>query len=442
MAAPPQPPASLDYWRGFFSGARASIFDAIDAAIRVAAADHPDALRARRDAIAERLYTALIALPAPEEPGHPTPCQPPLLLPEGAGSVPSLCSSDRAEVVNNGGGAAPRNKSDDDVVAEAFRVKAALSNAQEKSEATLLEHLGRLGQLEFTVDAIRATEIGMAVKPLRKHGSKQIRQLVRSLIEGWKATVNEWVNNGDPIVDHTPQSVDASCLDQEEGGLPSPPMDEAALFAAPCTSIQLSEFFDEMDDDGNIRSDAKDGGQCNPASQESVNKQSPTGQWYDPEQNWKLDQSAMKQSRPNEAFNWQTRQQSNSGAQVKASSAAFGPGRPQMSHHTGPKCSEVKPKQQQDVSVAQRRPKPTMPKPPTQHDENSVCAKLQLAKDAKLEATKRKLQEGYQEFNNAKKQRTIQMVDPQDLPKQGNRNLALNGKPRNNNSRNRLGVRR
>jgi len=133
MAAPPLPPASLDYWRGFFSGARASIFDAIDAAIRVAAADHPNALRARRDAIAERLYTALIALPAPEASGHPTRGRSPLLLPEGTGSVPSLCSFDRAEVVNNGGGgAAPRNKSDDDVVAEAFRVKAALSNAQEK----------------------------------------------------------------------------------------------------------------------------------------------------------------------------------------------------------------------------------------------------------------------------------------------------------------------
>lgn len=110
-----------------------------------------------------------------------------------------------------------------------------------------------------------------------------------------------------------------------------------------------------------IRADAKDGGQCNPASQESVNKESPTGQWYDPEQNWKLDQSAMKQSRPSEAFNWQTRQQSNPGAQVKASSAAFGPGRPQMSQ-TGLKSSEVKPKQQQDASASQRRPKPTMPK--------------------------------------------------------------------------------
>ncbi|CAN6306527.1 unnamed protein product [Urochloa humidicola] len=166
------------------------------------------------------------------------------------------------------------------------------------------------------------------------------------------------------------------------------------------------------------------------------------GQWYDPEQNWRLDQAAVKQSRPNEPFNWQTRQQSNPGAKGKPSNAAFGPGRPQLMQ-LEPK--ETRPKHEQDVSAAQRRPKPTMPKPSPQHNENSVRAKLELAKEAKLEATKRKLQEGYQEFNNAKKQRTVQMVDPQNLPKQGNRNLAVNGKARNNNNnniRNRLGIRR
>uniref|UniRef100_A0A0A9E2W0 Uncharacterized protein n=1 Tax=Arundo donax TaxID=35708 RepID=A0A0A9E2W0_ARUDO len=239
------------------------------------------------------------------------------------------------------------------------------------------------------------------------------------------------------IVDHTPQSVDTSCLEQEEG-LPAPPMDEAALFATPCTSILLSEFFDEMDDDGNIRSNAKERGQCYPANQESVKKQSPMGQWYDPEQNWRLDQSAVKQSRPNEQFNWETRQKSNTRAQGKPSSAAFGPGRPQMLH-LEPRGSEMRATQQQDGSVAQRRLKPSIPnRPSTQHDENSVWTKLQLAKDAKLEAAKRKLQEGYQEFNNAKKQRTIQMVDPQDLLKQGNCNLPLNGngKPRNNHTSN------
>lgn len=135
----------------------------------------------------------------------------------------------------------------------------------------------------------------------------------------------------------------------------------------------------------------------------------------------------------------------------------------------------------------------------SQVDQNSVQV------NAKLEATKRMLQEGYQEFNNgmpsvflhclvvksfcvklndclgfslldtksstsalietyyflnldsrvtdvvnstriaAKKQRTIQVVDPQDLPKQRNRNLQPSCKPRNSSSnslRNRLGIRR
>jgi hypothetical protein len=84
---------------------RASIFDAIDATILSNRRGPPDALRARHDAIAERLCPKFITLPAPEAPGHPTPDQLPLLLPKGACSVPSLCSSDRAEVVNNDGGA-------------------------------------------------------------------------------------------------------------------------------------------------------------------------------------------------------------------------------------------------------------------------------------------------------------------------------------------------
>ena len=53
-------PPSRDYWLGFFRGAGDNIFDAIDAAITVAASDHPAALRERRDGIAERLFTALL----------------------------------------------------------------------------------------------------------------------------------------------------------------------------------------------------------------------------------------------------------------------------------------------------------------------------------------------------------------------------------------------
>nr|AGY80452.1 Transcription elongation factor (TEF) [Dendrocalamus latiflorus] len=429
-------PPSMDYWLGFFRGAGDNIFDAIDAAITVAASDHPTALRARRDAIAERLYTALLVSGAPAAAVHPpaggpaTEAPPAQLLPEGAASVPSLCSSDRAEAITDDGA----RRRDDPVAAEAERIKADLLNNQEKSEAALLELLRRLQQLEFTVDTLTVTEIGKAVSSLRKHNSRQIRQLVRLLIEGWKRIVDEWMSSRDAaIVDHTPQSMHPSSLEQEDRGLSSPSMDEGALFATPTTSIRLSEenpdsnFFDGTDDDGNIRNNGgKDGGRRYPMSQEPVRKPPPMGQRYDPEQSWRQEQSAARQSGPQELSNGKTRGQFVAAMLARPSNADSGPGRP---------------KQHQDASLAQRRPQSTpSDKPVSHHDENSVRAKLELARNAKLELAKRKLQEGYQEYDNAKKQRTIQMVDPQDIPKQGNQNWQPDAKPRNssniNNCRN------
>jgi hypothetical protein len=106
-----------------------------------------------------------------------------------------------------------------------------------------------------------------------------------------------------------------------------------------------------------ITSDAKESVRCYQGNQEVAKDQPAMDQSYDPEQNWRLDQSTVKQSRANEHINWQARQQSNMGTQSKPSSAAFGPGRPQMSH-LEQKSSEMGPKQKKDISMAQRRPKP------------------------------------------------------------------------------------
>ncbi|KAL6841889.1 hypothetical protein ACP4OV_028401 [Aristida adscensionis] len=423
-------PPSRDYWLGFFRGAGDNIFDAIDAAITVAASDHPAALRSRRDGIAERLYTALLvngaAAAAAAAPGAgasavaaqgaaaggtpvtgaPTPAQ---LHPEGAGSVPSLCSSDRAEAITDDG--APRR--DDSVLAEAERIKAALLNGQEKSEAALLELLRRLQQLDFTMDILEATAMGKVVGNFRKHSSKQIRTLVRSLIE-----LEAYCG----YVDCSLQRRSCS-LEQEDRGAASTPMDEGDLFATPSTSIRLSEenqgskFSDGMVDDGSIRNSAgRDGGQRFPMNQEPVRRPTPTGQRYDPEPSWRQEQTAMKQSKEKFVAEMLAR----------PSNTESGPGRPQ-----------ARPRQHQAASPAQGRLPPTpSDKPVSHHDENSVRAKLELAKNAKLEAAKRKLQEGYQEYDNAKKQRTIQMVETQDVPKQGNRNFQPSGKPRNNSTTN------
>ncbi|KAM0908889.1 hypothetical protein ACQ4PT_015161 [Festuca glaucescens] len=298
MAAPAPPPPSLDYWRGFFNGARASIFDTIDAAIRVAAADCPDALRARRDAIAHpplhRPPPAVRGACARDGGGRRAAAHAPRGVPVASPASAALMAP-----------AVPhRRDGQDPVAAEVFLVKAALSSDQQMSEDELLEHLQRLQQLKLTVDTIKATEIGKAVKHLRKHSSKQIRQLVRSLIEGWQTIVTEWMSNEAAIVD--------------------------------------------------IKTDAKAGEQQCPTNQESIKKELPVSQQYDPVQNWRLDQSAVRNSRLCGPSGGQTGQQSVTQAQDKPSNAAFGPGRPRMLH-SEMIGSEMRPKQLQDISVPQTR---------------------------------------------------------------------------------------
>lgn len=210
----------------------------------------------------------------------------------------------------------------------------------------------------------------------------------------------------------------------------STPIDEGNLFATPSTTIRLSEenqgskFSDGMDDDGSVMNNtSRDCGQRYPMNQEPTRRPPPTGQRYDPEPYWRQEQSTMRQSRPQELSSGQTKEQFVAEMLARPSNPESGPGRPQ-----------ARPRQHQEASPAQGRPQSASSEKPAAHlDANSVRAKLELAKNAKLEATKRKLQEGYQEFDNAKKQRTIQMVDPQNLPKQGNnRNFQPSGKPRNN----------
>uniref|UniRef100_A0A0E0A8S2 TFIIS N-terminal domain-containing protein n=1 Tax=Oryza glumipatula TaxID=40148 RepID=A0A0E0A8S2_9ORYZ len=160
----------MDYWLVFFRGAGDNIFDAI----AVAASDHPAALRSRRDAIAQHLYTAYRRRCLPR--GAP----PPRHRRHSCSTPRAPLASNRANVIADDGGVPCH---EDPVAAETERIKVVLLNDQEKSEATLLELLRRLQQLELTVDILTVTEIGKAVSSYRKHNFKQIRHLVQLLIE-------------------------------------------------------------------------------------------------------------------------------------------------------------------------------------------------------------------------------------------------------------------
>lgn len=344
------------------------------------------------------------------------------------------------------------------IVGEVLRIKELLLHKEDHSDATLFDSLRRLQLMQLSVSTLKATEIGRAVNRLRKHNSREIRHLVCTLIEGWKVLVDEWVSTTNAaLTENSPGSSNPSVVDEEEEGLPSPPLDEGAFFATQTTSIQLSEFFDEMDEDGNLRHSndpslgnkrGNNGGRL--ASHSTVARQDPPRSYpgvvervqprrlelarQEPpmrQTNPQTLQSSSLQAKPHGALN----KQSNN-----PSSYESGPGRPVKAAQQRP-FGDMKPKQTREHVAIERKPMASQTDKSRPGARPSAGAKLELAKpkvyddgldnNRKLEAAKRRLQERYQEAENAKRQRTIQVMELGDIPKPKNQNRQPVVKSRN-----------
>ncbi|KAJ4803646.1 Transcription elongation factor (TFIIS) family protein [Rhynchospora pubera] len=401
MAASKNPATNLEYWTEFFHGANGSIFDVIENAILVAANDFPQELRSRRDRIVEKMYTVAI----PRCFSCIERCNQQL---EEAGSVKHERESREKEkegpediermVVSGSGGSncsyeeveaiTEEIERESETLGEVLRIKEILLHKEEKSESTLFEALRRLQLMELSVNTLQATEIGKAVNGLRKHNSKQIRQLVRILIEGWKELVDEWVGSTALVSDKQEEENEYNDQEEEEEGLPSPPLDEGAFLATQTTGIQLDEFFDGMDDDGNLKCDTALE-KKREAERKSGSKSNGPVMWHE------RPVPVTKHTRPPSLHNPPQMKppQGNVSKPSRPVNMESGPGRP--------------PRQTQNLSAEfQRKP------PAVAHDDRLKCAE-----DDRLEAAKKRLHEGYQQAQNAKKQRTIQMLGENEIPK-------------------------
>lgn len=428
---------SLDNWRNYFRSANGDIFDIIDHAVMVAALDCPKEFKLRRDRIAEKLFTCKLtrcsgcdrvelAVPSGNEfDDDEEDCKRDGCEFEAGGSKESKVNSCRDDHVSNqivsnfSSGDIAEALTDEieeesQVVGEVLRIKEILHNSRDESDSVLFESLRRLQLMALTVDTLKATEIGKAVNGLRKHGSKQIRHLARTLIEGWKDLVDEWVNATKAIAEGTPDSVNPSVVDEEEG-LPSPPLDELAFFAGPSAGIELSQFFDGMDDFGNPRNSGefiknRESGRKPSVENQNIAKrkqQTPNEPNVLAKDNNSLQMKRQEAVvRPNKPSN-------------KPSSTNSGPGRP-LKQNMGQKVDN-------ESKLQQKSDKAAINKKPLNSQHNKLKSSDEDAVQVKLEATKRKLQESYQLAENAKKQRTIQVMELHDLPKQGlgNRNPQL-----------------
>ncbi|KAI7734843.1 hypothetical protein M8C21_025471, partial [Ambrosia artemisiifolia] len=197
----------------------------------------------------------------------------------------------------------------------------------------------------------------------------------------WKDMVAEWVSATEKMTvsENTPESMNPSVLDEEEG-LPSPPLDDIAFLNPHSISLELSEkFFDDVDDFGNPR-----------RNENRNNRKPPTDEQHN-DTKWKQQKplnGTTKVSKP---------------TMVKPPVVDSTPGR-RMNLNTDCKL--------------QNPEKPILPKRPAVPQQRKPMSLDGETEQDKLEATKRKLQERYQQAENVKRQRTIQVMELHDLPKQ------------------------
>jgi hypothetical protein len=316
------------------------------------------------------------------------------------------------------------------VVGEVLRIKEVLRNSQDESEKVLFDSLRKLQLMALTVDILTSTQIGKAVNVLRKHGSKDISNLGQTLVCGWRNLVDEWYKTTKAITGDTqggtPDSVNLSNVDEEEG-LPSPPLDDLAFFTAP-PSMELSQFFDSMDDDGNPRNN----GGLFTKNRESERKASSNSGRRPSAENQNV--MKRKQQSPHEVNNAITKENKSQQWRRQDGGDAVKPNKP-LNSESGPgrpprvaveqKANESKLQQKPDRGFNQR-------KLPTGQEDKPKCSD-EVSVQRKLEATKRKLQESYQQAENAKKQRKVQVMELHDIPKQRTANKNSNGRSFNRN---------
>ncbi|KAH9324414.1 hypothetical protein KI387_004592, partial [Taxus chinensis] len=276
----------MDRWRDFFEGAGTDICTIIENAIAVAASDCPQELMVRRDRIAQRLFAcgfvrcgqcSALTLAGPDSFSEGDNIKGGVILPRCEGQHNHAKGSrDDGSPTNKGTSSSnevERNKAsnysydeaealteeieeESEVIREVDRIKGILSNPDE-SEKQLYESLRRLELMQLSVDTLEVTAIGKVVSRLRRHNSERIRSMAKMLVSGWKELVDVWMKTTGSLtaaaIGTSPDSVSPEDFKDDENGLPSPPLDEGAFLTTQTASIEMSEFFDGMDDDGNPR---------------------------------------------------------------------------------------------------------------------------------------------------------------------------------------------
>ncbi|KAL3632582.1 hypothetical protein CASFOL_025566 [Castilleja foliolosa] len=393
--------ASLEEWRNYFLKANSDIFTVIEQAIMVAAFDCPFDFKLKRDRIAEVLFSSKITKCDKLELSVPTNDDDKIIdigTETGAGgSKESKVNSFNRDDDDDDDEIIDIEALDDDEIlqqesqlyGDVLRIKQLLDNHQHESSALLIDSLKRLQLMSFSIETLKVTEIGKSVNALRKHGAKEIRNLVRTLIKNWMIMVDSYVETKEAVAAGTEIQTDSVQMfvveEEKEEGLPSPPLDEGAFLADP-TSMELSQFFDGIDDDGSEFNKNRENGGNKPNVKKTEAR--------------KLENESLKNSH----LPLKPEQKRNLGPVLKKQTPLKpnGPLSGERVRPVVPKPSnyESGPKVQQKPDKAAFPKKPMPPRQEKLNFNNESCDGI------RLEAAKRKLHERYQEVQNGYQEAT------------------------------------
>lgn len=426
----------MERWRSFFNKAGADVWTIIEQAIVLAATDYPGEFKEKRCDIAETLFarrpihrdteatrlsasvvtncTNRMEADEPRDDEH------------GSEHAKKPVRHDAEQRRTDFCSAEPLNDDSDDhasIMTVVHGIKETLNDSLQ-SDAAVLGALRTLESLHISVDVLKATEIGKQVNNLRKHSCKDVRFLAKGLVRQWKELVDDWVNSAgiaatDPLGESGGRAT--SERDDVEQGLSSTPLDERIHLSArmPAEMPQLCYY--DMKSRNNYLEFPEERGSSSRAELSG------------------LDRAERLERKP------QLNGRGGAGSEIlkdergidhvgrlsgtNSSFGGLGPGRPIVDVSKGKgnglagNVGIGKPsdevlyvsKHQGDNSSQKNRNS----KLPTLNQQRSMCVDGVQLED-KLEApNKRKLQEGYTQAENAKKQRTAQLMDLSDLPKGG-----------------------
>ncbi|XP_020114338.1 uncharacterized protein LOC109728360 [Ananas comosus] len=349
--------------------------------IAVAAADRPDELVRRRDGIVKSLYgfpsVAAAANGRPEEAEQPAVDATSYCCSSGGGSQKS--SSEEANEL--------QDALDDAFVLldEVLRLKKILDNKNEENESSLFESLRCLQLMELTVSTLTATDIENSVRGVERHGSTRVRQLARVLLGGWAELLGDSLNTTEAVAD-APDTA-ANSLDDPWANFP--PLDEGALRAINGPPVDLDELFSK-----NPRKIHKFKGDDVKRADEACKEERKQENCVQGSTSGKRKrEDAVGQSEPQNTL---TKRGRTSNASSKTS---------------GKDLKRYVETMKKDNCELANEPS-TVTKMTRQQ-----CPTDDLLIEAKLEASRTRINEGYNKAKDEKQRRKIQLLDLRDIPK-------------------------